>query len=83
MAIVSSPSLQFQAGFTGTFSKCLNTAVVYETAAVIDHFGNAFFKALLGDALANLLGSVAVAAIVLKVEAEASVTPASSSITWQ
>jgi hypothetical protein len=67
MAIVSSPSLQFQAGFTGTFSKCLNTAVVYETAAVIDHFGNAFFKALLGDALANLLGSVAVAAVVLKV----------------
>ncbi len=84
MAIVLPPPLKFQAAFTGTFSKSLNTAVVYEAAAVIDHFGDALFKALLGDALANLLGSVAVAAIASKsfsrVEAEASVTPASSSM---
>lgn len=61
MAIVSSPSLQLQTGLAGTLSESLHTAVVNETAAVIDHFGNALLKALLGDVLANLLGSINVA----------------------
>src|SRR5699024_5641557 len=58
---------QFQAGFAGALSKRLNAALVDETAAVVDHFGNALFEALLGDGLANLLSGLNVAAVSVEI----------------
>ena len=58
---------RLQTGLAGTLSESLHTAVVNETAAVIDHFGNALLKALLGDVLANLLGSINVAAVSVEI----------------
>ena len=66
MAIVSSPSLQLQAGFTGTLSECLHATLIDETAAVVDHFGNALFEALLSDCLADFLSGLDVAAVSVK-----------------
>src|SRR5699024_985432 len=45
----------------------LDAALVYETAAVVDHFGDAFFQALLGDGLANFLGSLDIAAVAIEI----------------
>src|SRR5699024_1827896 len=67
MAIVSSPSLQLQAGFAGALGERLDAALVYETAAVVDHFGDAFFQPLLGDGLANFLGRLDIAAVALEI----------------